>query len=76
MSERFAPALRGEMNCRRAARVARELRELAPQLTCEVWAIAQGLAYVRVKGPTTSGIVELVLHTEREVAHFKQLLEA
>lgn len=65
-----------EMNYRRAARLAKELRSDAPQLRVEVWPIAQGLAYLRVEGPTARGIVQLILRTEDEVASFRQLANA
>lgn len=64
-----------EMNYRRATRLAKQLHADAPQLTVEVWPIAQGLCYIRVEGPLTRGIVTLVLRSESEVTEFRQLVK-
>lgn len=63
-----------EMNWRRARHLCKEIMADCPTLEAEVWAIAQGLAYVVVKGPTMRGLVDLCLHTEGEVSEFRQLL--
>lgn len=65
-----------EMSNRLAHMLSKELRAAYPWLDVEVWAIAQGLSYIRVDGPTTRGIVALVLHTSEEVANFRGQLDA
>lgn len=57
-----------EMNCREARYWKRCILESNPQLDVEVWAIAQGLARLRVKGPTTRGIVDLTIRSPRDAA--------
>lgn len=66
---RFAfPETDREMNVRTARYWKRCILESNPQLTVEVWAIVQGLAYLRVEGPTTRGIVQLTIKTPREAS--------
>jgi hypothetical protein len=69
----FAPKTPGEMSCRRARILKNQLQRDFPQLTVDVWAIAQGLAYIRVEGPLQRGLVTLVLHSEREVEEFRSI---
>lgn len=76
MSQPKATGASGEMNVRRAHQLKREIVDSFPQLTVEVWAIAQGLAYLRVEGPLSRGVVTLVLKTEGEVASFLSLAES
>lgn len=64
----------GEMNFRRASAFVRELRQDWPMLKFDTWAIAQGLHYIRVEGPTTRGIVQVVLKTDREVILFRSFM--
>lgn len=74
MRKPFAPKSDGEMNVRRCRQLVKEIGAEQPTLDLEVWAIAQGLAYIRVEGPLTRGVVTLVLHTEREVSEFRRLI--
>ena len=60
------------MNCRRAREQAKLLRADFPQLRVEVWAIAQGLAYIQVQTPINGAWVERVLHNERELSAFRR----
>lgn len=70
----YAPRDHLEMNAREARALAREIVYRCPTLKAEAWAIAQGLAYIKVEGPTTRGLVDLVLHNKREYADFADLL--
>lgn len=76
MSKEPKPSSSGEMNMRRANWLRSRLLEEAPQLTVEVWHVAQGLARIRVTGPTNRGPVELVLRTELDVATIRAALAA
>ena len=73
MSKKWAT---GEMSNRLCQLYAKDLRAAYPWLDVEVWAIARGLSYLRVNGPTSRGVVQLVLHTSEEVAEFRRQLEA
>lgn len=57
-----------EMNCHEARYWKRCMLKANPQLDVEVWPIAQGLARLRVKGPTTRGVVDLIIRTPRDAA--------
>lgn len=73
-SWKFAPNSPQEMNCRAARAIATEIEYLNPALKARHWPIAQGLAYVHVEGPTTRGVVDLVLKTRREAETLLELL--
>lgn len=70
----YAPRDGLEMSAREARALAREIVYRCPTLHAEAWAIAQGLAYIKVSGPTTRGLVDLVLHDKSEYANFAELL--
>lgn len=70
----YAPRDGLEMSSREARALAREIVYRCPTLKAEAWAIAQGLAYIKVSGPSTRGLVDLVLHDKREYSDFWELL--
>lgn len=70
MSNRSSLPTDGEMNVRRAHRLKAVLMAECPKDSFEVWAIGQGLAYIKVTRPYGQHVVELVLHNEAEVSQF------
>lgn len=70
----YAPTDGQQMSARQARAIAKEICYRNPVLHAEAWAIAQGLAYVKVDGPTTRGVIDLVLQTRREAETFLELL--
>lgn len=70
MRNYVAPDPSGEMRVRRAHWVKAEIAAECPTDDLEVWAIGQGLAYIRVRRMYGTTAVEWVLHNEREASEF------
>ncbi|HEX2923883.1 MAG TPA: hypothetical protein VHS28_07650 [Chloroflexota bacterium] len=70
MRRYVAPHPSGEMNVRRAHWVKAEIAAESPTDELEVWAIGQGLAFIRVRRMYGTQAMEWVLHNEREAGEF------